>query len=216
LNRVAGLLLAALLAGCSTAPAPKQPEALETPTQPTSVPHPAGKVSGDIAALKEKAGIEPCPAAETREASGEDALPSVVLPCLGGGTAVRLSSLLGRPTLINVWASWCGPCRKELPLLGRAHGEFGDQVRFLGVDAGDPDAAVAIGLLDELEVTFPQVADSSMRTRGALGYGGGLPLTVFVDAQGRMSGTERTPFRSYSEVTAALQKHFGVSPRETP
>jgi hypothetical protein len=70
--------------------------------------------------------------------------------------------------------------------------------------------------LDDLGVTFPQVADSSMQTRGSLGYGGGLPLTVFVDAQGRMIGTERLPFRSYSAVGAALQKHFGVTVGETP
>jgi thiol-disulfide isomerase/thioredoxin len=124
---------------------------------------------------------------------------------------VRLSSLLGQPTLINVWASWCAPCRKELPLLERAHHEFGDRVRFLGINAGDPDASVAIALLDELGITFPQVTDSSMQTRGKLGYGGGLPLTIFVDAQGRMIGTERLPFRSYSAVGAALQKHFGVA-----
>jgi cytochrome c biogenesis protein CcmG/thiol:disulfide interchange protein DsbE len=177
---------------------------------------PAGKVPGALAASKEAAGIEACPDAGTREAAGKNALPSIVLPCLGGGTAVRLSSLLNQPTLINVWASWCGPCRRELPLLERAHAEFGDQVRFLGIDAGDPDSAVAIELLDELGVTFPQVTDSSMRTRGSLGYGGGLPLTVLVDAQGRIIGTERTPFRSYSEVTAALQRNFGVTLRETP
>jgi thiol-disulfide isomerase/thioredoxin len=168
-------------------------------------------VSGALAAAKRAAHIEACPPAETREATGTDALPSVVLPCLGGGTAVRLSSLLDRPTLINVWASWCAPCRKELPLLERAHREFGDRVRFLGIDAGDPDASVAIALLDELGVTFPQVTDTAMRTRGTLGYGGGLPLTIFVDAQGRMIGTERLPFRSYSAVGAALQKHLGVT-----
>lgn len=169
-------------------------------------------MSGDIAAAKLAAGIEPCPAAETREATpGKDALPSVVLPCLGGGTAVRLSSLLGQPTVINVWGTWCAPCRKELPLLGRAHQEFGERVRFLGIDAGDPDPAAAIALLDQLNVTFPQVADSSLQTRGSLGYGGGLPLTIFVDAQGTMIGTERLPFRSYADVEAALKKHFGVA-----
>jgi cytochrome c biogenesis protein CcmG/thiol:disulfide interchange protein DsbE len=212
LIRVAGLLLVCLLAACAGAPsAPSEPAATTSPAPS----RPAGKVSGDLAALKEAAGIEACPATGDREATGEDALPSIVLPCLGGGPVVRLSGLLDRPTLINVWASWCGPCRKELPLLGRAHREFGDRVVFLGIDAGD-DAVPAIGLLDELDVTFPQVSDSSMRTRGPLGYGAGLPLTVFVDAQGRMIGTERTPFRSYSDVTAALRKHFGVGSEETP
>jgi cytochrome c biogenesis protein CcmG/thiol:disulfide interchange protein DsbE len=208
---VAGLLMS----GCAT-PQTEAPEPTPTASTQSSAEPPAssggsGKVSGDLAALKAAARIEPCPEAETREASGKDALPSIVLPCLGGGTAVRLSSLLGQPTLINVWASWCAPCRQELPLLERAHHEFGDRVRIVGIDAGDPDASVAIRLLDELGITFPQVSDSSMRTRGTLGYGGGLPLTVFVDAQGRMIGAERKPFRSYSDVEAALKKHFGVA-----
>jgi cytochrome c biogenesis protein CcmG, thiol:disulfide interchange protein DsbE len=210
------LVTALLLSGCAAnpvrvpGPEPTAPAGSSAAT-PSPVQPPAGKVSGEIAASKKAAGIEACPAAETRQAVGADALPSVVLPCLGGGTAVRLSSLLGQPTVINVWASWCAPCRKELPLLERAHREHGDRVRFLGVDAGDPDASVAIALLDELGITFPQVADSSMQTRGTLGYGGGLPLTIFVDAQGRMAGTERLPFRSYSAVGAALHKHLGVT-----
>jgi thiol-disulfide isomerase/thioredoxin len=218
LNRfVTAALSAVLLTGCAgpskVAPAPMAKPMSSTGSSADAPPagRPDSKVSGDLAAAKLAAHIEACPRAETREATGTDALPSVVLPCLGGGTAVRLSSLLGQPTLINVWASWCAPCRKELPLLERAHREFGDRVRILGIDAGDPDPSVAIALLDELGVTFPQVADSSMQTRGALGYGGGLPLTIFVDAQGRMFGTERLPFRSYSDVAAALKKHFGVT-----
>ena len=215
MNRfVTAALSAVLLTGCAASPDRTSPPAQTTATAPTtgqSGERPAGKVSGELAAQKAAARIEACPPAETREATGTDALPSVVLPCLGGGTAVRLSSLLGQPTLINVWASWCAPCRKELPLLERAHREFGDRVRFLGIDAGDPDASVAIALLDELGITFPQVTDSPMQTRGTLGYGGGLPLTIFVDAQGRMIGTERLPFRSYSAVGAALQKHLGVT-----
>jgi len=217
LNRfVTAALSAVLLTGCAVpskvAPAPTaKPTSYTGSSAVAPVGPPDSKVSGDLAASKDAAGIEACPSAETREATGKHALPSVVLPCLGGGTAVRLSSLLGQPTLINVWASWCAPCRKELPLLERAHREFGDQVRVLGIDAGDPDASVAIALLDELGVTFPQVADSSMQTRGTLGYSGGLPLTIFVDAQGRMFGTERLPFRSYSDVAAALKKHFGVT-----
>lgn len=215
--RLAGLLVIGLLAGCAATPAPRSEST--APTKSSAVAPPAGpgttsKVSGDVAALKAKAGIEACPDAEAREAAGKGALPSIVLPCLGGGTAVRLSSLLDHPTVINVWASWCRPCRKELPLLARAHREFGDEVRFLGIDAGD-DTGAAIGLLDELDVTYPEVSDSGSRTRVPFHYSG-LPLTVFVDARGRMIGTERTPFRSYSEVTAALQKHFGVTPRETP
>lgn len=208
---LAGLALGGLaVGGCDRAPTATPSVAR---TRPATPPAASGKVSGDVAARKAAAHIEPCPPADARQADGPGALPDTVLPCLGGGTAVRLSSLLGQPTLINVWASWCGPCRTELPLLSRAHAEFADQVRFLGIDAGDPDPMVALGLLDDLGVRYSQVSDASMRTRGSLGYAGGLPLTVFVDEHGTMVGTERTPFRSYSEVAKAIRQHLGVSPR---
>lgn len=139
-------------------------------------------------------------------------LPDIILPPLDDdGIAVRLSSISGRPTVINAWASWCGPCRKELPFLGRAAKAYDGRVDFLGVNVADPDTHAAQTLVRETGATFVHVVDLHSRTRVPLRYTGGLPTTVFVDAQGRIVGEERTWFRSYAELTAAIQRHLGVA-----
>lgn len=162
-----------------------------------------------LAAAKADAGIEDCPTSDAA-APAKDALPDITLDCLGGGKAVTLSGLAGTPTVINLWASWCEPCRKELPLLAKADEEYGSALRVLGVDFDDPAPDDAIELLKVSGVTYPQLVDRDTAIRTSLAVVG-LPQTVFVDAQGRMVATERTPFRSYADLTAAIKRHLGVA-----
>ncbi|MCW2752509.1 MAG: TlpA family protein disulfide reductase [Aeromicrobium sp.] len=168
-------------------------------------------VSADkLATAKKAAGIRACPRSDGTAPTSK-ALPDVTLKCLGGGTSVRLAGLTGTPTVINLWASWCGPCREELPLLARADKAYGQRVRILGVDFADaaPDAAIALAKASG--VTYPSLVDRSSSIKAALRVIG-LPQTVFVDAQGRMVATERGPFRSYADLTAAIRTHLGVKP----
>jgi thiol-disulfide isomerase/thioredoxin len=197
------LLVAVLVAGCGSGADPG--------TKPTfgGGSEPAGASSSELARLKADAKIEDCPSTEGSASKG--GLPDVELACLGGGRPVRLSELTGEPTVINLWASWCEPCRKELPLLARADRELGDRVRFLGVDVADAAPEAALRLADLSGITYPQLADPDSRARGGLRVSG-LPQTVFVDARGRMVHTERAPFRSYADVTAAIRRHLGVTP----
>ncbi len=109
--------------------------------------------------------------------------------------------------LINFWASWCGPCKVELPLLARAHREWGDRVAFLGIDVQDA-AGEAWKSMTAAGIDYPQLEDPQGRTRAPFGWHSGLPLTVFVDERGTIVGTERTAFRTYAEVTAALRQHL--------
>jgi thiol-disulfide isomerase/thioredoxin len=146
-----------------------------------------------------------------RATSSERTLPDIVLPKLYDGGNVRLSEISGRPTVINAWATWCAPCRRELPLLGRAAREYQGRVDFLGVDVAD-DKDAALAMVKSTGATFPHVVDLESKTRVSLAYTGGLPTTVFVDAQGRIVGEERTWFRSYADVTAAIRRHLRVAP----
>jgi cytochrome c biogenesis protein CcmG/thiol:disulfide interchange protein DsbE len=171
----------------------------------------AGTVApDDLAAAKAAAGIADCPEAG-KAATGDDTLPSVTLQCLGGGTPVDLSTLTGTPTVINLWASWCGPCRTELPVLARAAQAYGDDVRFIGIDYKDGDPDAAIELARSAGVTYPLLSDPDETTKADLKVVG-LPQTVFVDAQGRMVATERTAYDSYADLTAAIDRHLGVRP----
>jgi cytochrome c biogenesis protein CcmG/thiol:disulfide interchange protein DsbE len=198
----AGLVLA--LAGCSTSdPGPAKPSFGSGGTT-------ADASSPELAAAKAEAGIEDCPAAG-EPAAGDGALPDVTLECLGGGRSVDLSVLTGTPTVINLWASWCVPCRKELPLLARADAEYGSAVRFIGIDFKETSPGAAIELARTSGVTYPQLSDPDQRSAAALGVVG-LPQTIFVDAQGRITATERKEFRSYADLTAAIEQHLGVTP----
>jgi cytochrome c biogenesis protein CcmG/thiol:disulfide interchange protein DsbE len=161
-----------------------------------------------LAAAKTAAGIEDCPTSDGA-ATGDKALPDITLGCLGGGTKVKLSGLTGTPTVINLWASWCGPCRKELPLLAKADQEYGDALRIIGVDFDDPAPDDAIELAKVSGVTYPLLVDRDTKVKSPFAVIG-LPWTVFIDAQGRMVATERTPFRSYADLTAAIERHLWV------
>jgi cytochrome c biogenesis protein CcmG/thiol:disulfide interchange protein DsbE len=199
---VAGVLLVTAAACSSSEPAS---------TKPTFGGGAARTVApGELAAAKARAGIDDCPAAG-EQASVDDALPDVTLDCLGGGQPVNLSTLAGTPTVINLWASWCVPCRKELPLLARADAEYGDALRVIGIDYKDSDPDAAIELARLSGVTYPLLVDADERSKADLGVVA-LPQTIFVDAQGRMIATERKEFRSYADLTAAIERHLGVTP----
>lgn len=197
---VVALLVA--LGGCTSAPSGEKPTfgGGSAPAVDESA----------LSAAKAAAGIEDCPASNA-PAPDKKALPDITLDCLGGGKRVNLSGVAGTPSVINLWASWCEPCRKELPLLAKADKEYGSKLRILGVDFDDPAPDDAIELLKVSGVTYPQLVDRDSAIRTSLAVVG-LPQTVFVDAQGRMVATERTPFRSYADLTAAIKQHLGVTP----
>jgi cytochrome c biogenesis protein CcmG/thiol:disulfide interchange protein DsbE len=151
-----------------------------------------------------------CPPRGEAAVAGPKALPELSLHCLGADATRDLRRLAGRPMLINVWASWCGPCKVELPLLARAHREWENRVAFLGIDAQDASAE-AWKSLTAASIDYPQLEDPEGRTRAPLGWHSGVPLTMFVDARGRIVGTERTAFRTYPDVVAAIHRHLGDS-----
>lgn len=112
-------------------------------------------------------------------------LPQLKLPCLVSGPPVNLADLGGKPVLINLWATWCGPCREEMPILQDAHIEHGDKIAFLGVDTKDnPEAAAAF--LEEVGVTYPQVVDLDGRLLVEHLRVPGLPVTVVLDSEGKV------------------------------
>jgi thiol-disulfide isomerase/thioredoxin len=121
----------------------------------------------------------PCPRGHGREAPD---LPRVSLACLTAPETVQMSRLHGKPEVINIWASWCAPCREEMPLLERAHEQWGDRVLFLGVAVKD-SRAHALAFLAGHGISYPQVFDPDGQLPIRLGLRG-VPNTLFVDASG--------------------------------
>ena len=97
----------------------------------------------------------------------------------------NLSAFRGKPLLINVWASWCGPCREEMGSLERLYRRFwGSELNVIGISTDDyPDRATAF--LRHSGVTFNNYIDSRLQLENMLGANR-LPLTLLVDAKGQV------------------------------
>jgi len=116
------------------------------------------------------------------EGSGAPALPEVELTELDSGAIVDASDI-GGPAIVNLWATWCGPCRAEMPAFQEVSTEF-DDVRFVGVNQGDAGDA-ALEFLDEVGVSFDQYLDPTGELTDALRVSG-LPATFVIGANGEV------------------------------
>jgi len=102
-----------------------------------------------------------------------------------------LYQLRGTPVVVNFWASWCGPCRREAPALVAAANRYGNVIQFLGVDHQDQRAPAA-DFSRQYEVPYPNVFDASGEIHDSLGFIG-LPDTVFYARDGSIVGTWAGP-----------------------
>jgi thiol-disulfide isomerase/thioredoxin len=117
-------------------------------------------------------------------------LPELELPSLDGDSSVQLDEVTGI-TVVNLWATWCAPCRRELPDFEEVHQAMSEEVRFIGVNIGDRPAEAA-RFIDELGVTFEQYLDFDGSLNEALSTAT-LPVTVVTDASGRITTTHSGP-----------------------
>ena len=102
---------------------------------------------------------------------------------LHGGGELSIGPDLGKPVVLNFWASWCPPCREESPLLERAWRQYEERgVLFVGVDTQDTEAD-ALAYIDEFGLTFPNGLDADGEITVAYGVVG-LPVTFFIGGDG--------------------------------
>jgi cytochrome c biogenesis protein CcmG/thiol:disulfide interchange protein DsbE len=141
------------------------------------------------------------PALATLYANGDELIP-------GGADALhtQIAKLAGHPVVVNVWASWCGPCRSEFPDFQQVSADRGKEVAFLGVDANDNDAA-AQTFLDELPLPYPSVTDPDEQVRHELGLAGGYPSTAYYDSSGKLVYVKQGPYLSASDLQADIDKY---------
>lgn len=102
-----------------------------------------------------------------------------------------LGQLRGTPVVVNIWASWCGPCRVEAPDLARQSRTYGSRIQFLGVDILDSRSS-ARDFMREYGWTYPSVFDPTGEIRDRLGLIG-QPITLFYDAAGKLVSTWNGP-----------------------
>lgn len=102
------------------------------------------------------------------------------------GNSYRLSDFQGKPVVLNFWASWCGPCKSEMPDFQEAYEQYGDEIHFLMVnltDGAQETLDSASSFIDKQGYTFPVYYDTSIGA--AMAYGvSSIPVTYFIDANG--------------------------------
>ena len=118
--------------------------------------------------------------------------PIADLPRLGTGGTGSLADYEGKVVVLNVWASWCPPCRSEMPLLQRTQHRIAQQGgTVLGIDTQEPPEK-ALEFLRERRITFPSLRDRDReygRKYGVTGY----PETFLIDRKGRIAALRRGP-----------------------
>lgn len=152
--------------------------------------------------------VAPAPGSDpSTGATARVTLPDRTLPRLGAEGSVRLSDLRG-PLVVNVWASWCPPCRAELPALAEVAAQADGRVAFLGVDVLD-DPAAAAAVARDLGVGYPSVFDEEGLTRGELRWTG-PPATYLVDASGEVVHVRVGEIADAAELRDLIGTHLGV------
>jgi thiol-disulfide isomerase/thioredoxin len=157
----------------------------------------------DLGPLRKAANLAPCPAGLGAT------LPDLTLPCLGGGKHVALRGAApGVPTLVNIWATWCGPCVREVSTLVAFTQKAAGKVGVVGIDTED-DPADALTFASHYGLHDPSVVDGEGTVLRA--YGSGPPITLFVDANGRVAHVQQGELHSVDEVEKLVATHLGVT-----
>lgn len=198
MTRVAAVCLLLVLAVACSGQSNKSVVAPDFPKPPS------------YAELVQRAALDRCPASTA--AHPAKSLPDLTLPCLGAGPAVHLSGLVGTPTVVNVWGSWCGPCQTETKYLSTVYDAARGKVRFLGVDTeDDPKSALDFAPHVSPPMHYPQVVDKDKKLLIALNIPSNVPTTVFVAANGRVVRVFPGAYRSAAQLRDDIRRYLGVT-----
>jgi thiol-disulfide isomerase/thioredoxin len=117
-------------------------------------------------------------------------LPTISGPTLGSNQSISTQDFRGKVVVVNVWGSWCPPCRKEAPDLQAASVETKDIAQFVGITSKDYDPAPAEAFVRSFKITYPSIYDPTGKV--LLAFAGELPpsaipSTMIIDRQGRLA-----------------------------
>jgi thiol-disulfide isomerase/thioredoxin len=184
--RAAGALLPLVLVGCGsdggTAAAPAEPAVRNT--------------------------TEACTDQPADPASGGELLADLTFDCLGGGE-LALGRAQGSPTVVNLWASWCGPCREELPVVQQLADAAGDRLRVVGLVSQDV-ADNGVSFAADAGVSMPTAVDEEGELAIEQGLRG-LPYTYLLRADGSVAHLQLRPVTSLEELQGLVAQHLGVT-----
>ena len=131
----------------------------------------------------------------------------IELECLDGGKGAQLGGLRG-PMVINVWGSWCGPCKQEMPIFVDFYSKYKDKVSLIGISVEETNAQKARDFIKLYGMSWPNLNDADGSTREILGMG--VPVTLFIDAQGKVAYRKIGAVATIEELKSDTQKYLGV------
>lgn len=181
-----------------------------SPQAPTSGVTDAGASADEIAQARTAAALAACPSG-TGPAAG--VLAGVSVPCMADGQAIDLGAVTaGKPLVINMWAVWCLPCRRELPLFDELAAASGDRLNVLAVHAreGAEKEFFVLKFLQELKAHLPVVTDPRGDIAKAVAAPRVFPSTVMIRADGTVAAVLPRVFDTYEDLTASVRDHLGV------
>jgi cytochrome c biogenesis protein CcmG, thiol:disulfide interchange protein DsbE len=154
----------------------------------------------DLAAAQKQLAGAPAPLAALHAQAGR------LVPAGKDDYKAQIAKLRGHPVVVNKWASWCGPCRGEFPVLQSTSVKYGKQVAFLGLDAQDNDAD-ATKFLSHFPVPYPSLVDRHSRIAQSLGIGRSFPTTMYYDADGKVQYIHQGPYTSDAAFAADIKRY---------
>jgi thiol-disulfide isomerase/thioredoxin len=131
----------------------------------------------------------------------------IEMDCLDRTTGARLGALRG-PMLVNVWGSWCGPCREEIPILRSFYEKAQGKVALVGIDVEEATFDDGRRFVERNGILWPNLYDPDGRSREYFGLG--VPVTWFIAPDGSVAGKKIGAFTDESELLTLTTKYLGV------
>ena len=131
----------------------------------------------------------------------------IELECLDGTSGAQLGALQG-PMVINVWGSWCGPCKEEIPIFRAFYEKTKGSVQLIGVDVEEASIEDGRDFVEHNGITWPNLYDPDGRSRKYFGMG--VPVTWFIAADGSVAGKKIGVITDVEELITLTNKYLGV------
>jgi len=131
-----------------------------------------------------------------------------LLNCLTGTEKISVESLRG-PLIVNVWGSWCGPCKQEMPYFVDFHHQANGKVKLLGIAVEEAKAQDSKDFIISYGMTWPNLFDAKGVTRK--NFGMGVPVTWFIDQQGTVVYKHIGVVKSTEELIELTAKYLKVA-----